>query len=256
MQTVKIRNLEIGSGRPKICVPIVGRNIEEILASAEQICQEDAQNVDLAEWRADWFEGISDMEQAQNAAQQIRKALGELPLLFTFRTAKEGGERQIGEKAYRVLNEQMIKTGCFDLVDVELFRGEETVRMIVEAAHTNGVNVIVSNHDFAKTPPQEEMVCRLRRMQKLGADILKIAVMPQCKRDVLTLLAATEEMYTEYAGQPLVTMSMGQMGVISRVCGETFGSAMTFGTVGRASAPGQIEAGKLKKVLDICSAFC
>ena len=88
-------------------------------------------------------------------------------------------------------------------------------------------------------------------MQELGADILKIAVMPQNSRDVLTLLSATEEMTRLYAERPLITMSMGGTGLISRLCGETFGSAVTFGAVGKTSAPGQIAADELAQVLEL-----
>ena len=88
-------------------------------------------------------------------------------------------------------------------------------------------------------------------MQDMGADIPKIAVMPQNKADVLTLLAATEEMYRCYADRPLITMSMSATGVITRLCGEVFGSAMTFGAVGQVSAPGQIPVEKLNSALEI-----
>ena len=88
-------------------------------------------------------------------------------------------------------------------------------------------------------------------MQELGADILKIAVMPQSKQDVLTLLAATEEMVKTYAEKPVVTMSMSGMGLISRIAGEAFGSAITFGAAKKASAPGQIPAGKLSEILNV-----
>ena len=64
-------------------------------------------------------------------------------------------------------------------------------------------------------------------MQMRQADICKIAVMPQDATDVLTLLSATNEMYTHYASVPIVTMSMGQLGMISRVTGQLFGSALT-----------------------------
>ena len=86
-------------------------------------------------------------------------------------------------------------------------------------------------------------------MQDMGADIPKIAVMPQNKKDVLTLLAATEEMANDYADRPIITMSMAGTGVISRLCGEVFGSSMTFGAVGKASAPGQMGAEDLNTVL-------
>ena len=88
-------------------------------------------------------------------------------------------------------------------------------------------------------------------MQELGADIPKIAVMPQNKKDVLTLLAATEEMANEYADRPIITMSMAGTGVISRLAGEVFGSALTFGAAAKASAPGQMGVEDLKQVLTL-----
>ena len=94
-----------------------------------------------------------------------------------------------------------------------------------------------SSHEFHRTPEHAELIYRLRKMQDMGADILKVAVMPQNKADVLTLLSATEEMYRLYAQRPLLTMSMASDGVISRLCGEVFGSAATFGMVGQGSAP-------------------
>ena len=94
-------------------------------------------------------------------------------------------------------------------------------------------------------------MARLQKMQEFGADLPKIAVMPQCRKDVLTLLAATEEMAGTYADRPIITMSMAKDGVISRICGEVFGSALTFGTAGKASAPGQIEVERLREVLEI-----
>ena len=108
---------------------------------------------------------------------------------------------------------------------------------------------MASSHDFEKTPNVGEMVDRLCSMQKAGADLLKLAVMPRDPGDVLTLLAATWQMRECYAAQPVITMAMGGNGVISRMAGEIFGSALTFGSVGRASAPGQVEVGELKKVL-------
>lgn len=86
------------------------------------------------------------------------------------------------------LNEMAVKTGFADLVDAEAFTGTDEVNTIVETAHLYGVKVIASNHDFQKTPPKEEIVSRLCFMQECGADIVKIAVMPQSKKDVLTLL--------------------------------------------------------------------
>ena len=134
---------------------------------------------------------------------------------------------------------------------MEVFTGGGAAGDVFEAAHSAGLKVIASNHDFNTTPPREEIVSRLVKMQEMGADIAKIAVMPQSRRDVITLLSATEEMTSEHARIPVITMSMGKTGVISRICGETFGSAVTFGSAGRSSAPGQLDAEELEKVLSI-----
>lgn len=248
MNTVKVRNIEIGAGIPKICVPIVGVTREEILAAVENIKSTKA---DVVEWRVDWYEDIFDFTKTEATMQALREVLGEMPILFTFRTSKEGGEKAIETEAYVELNQNAAKTGLVDLVDVEAFTGDDAVKAVVDIAHENGVKVIASNHDFHKTPEKEEIVSRLRKMQELGADIPKIAVMPQNKKDVLTLLAATEEMVSEYADRPIITMSMSGTGVISRLCGEVFGSALTFGAVGKVSAPGQMGIEDLTTVLGL-----
>ena len=87
-------------------------------------------------------------------------------------------------------------------------------------------------------------------MQDLGADLPKIAVMPKSPADVITMLDATQEMSNCHADRPIITMSMGN-GVITRICGEYFGSSMTFGAVGQVSAPGQIPVEQLKTAMDI-----
>ena len=246
MNPVKVRNIEIGTGIPKICAPIVGITKEEILAAAEKIVEA---GPDIVEWRVDWYEDVFDHTKVKETAQELRRVLGELPILFTFRTAKEGGEKAIDTEAYIALNKAMAESGVVDMMDVEAFTGDEAVATIIEAAHEHGVKVVASNHDFAKTPDKDEIVKRLCKMQDMGADIPKMAVMPQNKKDVLTLLEATEEMVRLYADRPIITMSMAGTGVLSRVCGEIFGSAVTFGAVGKVSAPGQMEVSELKMLM-------
>lgn len=248
MRPVEVRNIRIGEGIPKICVPIVGVTREEIVREAERF---DRIPADVAEWRADWFEDVLDAEKVRAVLADLRRALKDTPLLFTFRTAGEGGEKDVSPEQYAALAKAAAQTGSVDLIDVEAFTGDGIVREIIAAAHACGVKVITSSHDFAGTPEKEELVRRLRKMQELDADLLKIAVMPQNKRDVLTLLAATEEMNRLYANRPVITMSMSGTGVISRLSGEVFGSALTFGAAAKASAPGQMEVEDLHTVLQL-----
>lgn len=248
MNTVKIRNIVIGEGMPKICVPIVGTTKEELLQEVEAL-----QNlsVDIVEWRMDWFKEIENLDAAKEMVKTLREALKDTALLATFRSKKEGGELEVSTEYYIALNKAIVDSGCADLIDVELFTGETEVNDIVTYAHEHGVKVIMSNHDFDKTPSYDEILTRLKAMQSLDADIPKIAVMPTCKKDVLTLLQATNEMHETYADRPIITMSMAGTGVISRLCGEVFGSALTFGAAKKASAPGQMNVEDLHTVLTL-----
>ncbi len=248
MNTIKVRDIEIGSGSPKIIVPIVGVTKQEIIDEAKTFGDI---KVDVVEWRVDWFENVFEFEKVEEVLKELREVLGNTPILMTFRTSKEGGEKAIEADAYAALNIKAAQTGYVDFVDVEIFTGDDIVRKIIDGAHEAGVKVIASNHDFFKTPSQSDIVYRLRKMQDMGADIPKIAVMPQSKKDVLTLLAATEEMTTNFADRPIITMSMAGTGVISRLCGEVFGSSMTFGAAKKASAPGQMNVGDLETILNL-----
>lgn len=247
-QVVEVRGVRIGEGIPKIIVPIVGKTREEILAAAESFKEV---RLDLVEWRVDWYDDVFDFDKVKETAAALRDALGDKPILFTFRTSKEGGEKAIEPETYAKLNLDIAATGLIDLIDVEAFTGDEIVTKIIDGAHKSGVKVVASNHDFHKTPDKDELVRRLRKMQDLGADIPKIAVMPQNKKDVLTLLSATQEMSEIFADRPIITMSMAGTGLISRLCGEVFGSAATFGAVGKVSAPGQMNAKDLDTVLTL-----
>lgn len=248
MRPVIVRNCKIGEGIPKICVPIVGVTREDILGQAEAF---EARPEDIVEWRADWFEKVEDLDQVKDILKQLRVLLKDTPLLFTFRTAREGGERSIDKEYYARLNKEAAKTGYVDLVDVEIFSGDALVKNIIEGVHACGVKAIASNHDFDKTPKKKELVSRLCKMKEMGADISKIAVMPENKKDVLTLLSATEKMTRLYPEHPIITMSMSGTGVLSRMCGEVFGSAVTFASAGKASAPGQVAVHELRQMLHI-----
>lgn len=246
MKTVEVRGTVIGEGRPKILASLVGTTLEDTLAQAADA---KAAGVEIAEWRIDWFDDVFDRAKLLEAATALRQAW-EGPLLVTFRTANEGGEKAVEAAEYVDINVALIESGAVDLVDVEFFTGVAEVQAIVSAAHQAGVVVIASNHDFEKTPEKAEIVRRLRAMQDAGVDIAKIALMPQCRADVIALMDATREMYEEYANIPLITMSMSGMGTVSRLVGEAFGSAGTFGAVSQASAPGQVSVASLAQVLD------
>ena len=244
---VEVNGLKIGEGMPKICVPVVAENIEEIKKQAGRIMFTPA---DIVEWRVDHLKKADDIPSVLVALDKLRQYLSEKPVLFTFRTAAEGGEKAVSAEKYVELYEAVIESGKVELVDIELMLGDDVAGRLIKKAHENGVRTVLSNHDFNATPPVEVMTERLMKMKALGADIAKIAVMPENSGDVLSLFAASENMKRMEDAIPVITISMGPTGLISRIAGETFGSAVTFASAGKASAPGQIDADELDAVLN------
>ncbi len=245
--TVAIKDLIIGTGKPKICLPIVGSSICEIREQAADIIRHPA---DIIEWRADYFTHYVDKNEIDAALAAIHEIIGDTPLLFTIRTANEGGEADISFSEYSELIAYGAAHPLTDAVDVEIMRSDtDDITALINKVKKHKV-VIASYHDFKKTPSTEIILDKLKYMESCGADICKIAVMPQDTADVLKLLLATNEA-DKALKQPVITMSMGKIGLISRLSGEIFSSALTFGCVGKASAPGQIEAGQLDTILTL-----
>ncbi|MFO1443071.1 type I 3-dehydroquinate dehydratase [Bacillus sp. Bva_UNVM-123] len=247
-KTIKIKNIVIGEGAPKICVPMVGRTLAELLEEAAYLQTID---LDMVEWRVDFFEHVEDIEKVKVTLKEIRKRLRDVPLIFTLRSAKEGGEINVSSQYYVALNKAIAETGEVDVIDVELFNDEQDIKVLVEIAHIHNLFVIISNHDFEKTPAKEEIISRLRKAQELGSDLPKMAVMPTTTTDLLTLLDATATMAEKFADRPIITMSMASKGIVSRIAGEVFGSSITFGAAKKASAPGQVDVQELREILNI-----
>ena len=178
MSCVNIRGCRIGEGRPKVILPIVERTEAAILEKAAQFSTLSA---DCVEWRADWFEGFQSPAAIARCVQKLRVALRDKLLLVTFRTKAEGGEQALSHPEYLAFLHLILDTDCADLLDIEFFTAGADLPKLVEQAHSAGVTVVCSSHDFAKTPPRAELVSRMVQMQQAGADLPKLAVMPRCR---------------------------------------------------------------------------
>lgn len=227
---LRLRGQVWSARRPAIIVPVTGASIDEVMTEARAAVNAGA---DWVEWRADLF-GEHHPAAIAQAAGVLREVLGEVPLLSTVRTQAEGGHSSATGDAYVALIAALCEAS--DLVDVEALQPAASEAM--QAAAAAGVPVVASNHDFDHTPSVEVLVERLTLMEESGAAVAKIAVMPRSEADVAALLHATALRFSK-AQIPLLTMSMGPWGTISRVVGHVFGSVATFATVGAVSAPGQ-----------------
>jgi 3-dehydroquinate dehydratase-1 len=241
--TTKLKPLDIrgrrlgGPGRALICTPLVGRTIAALKAELAAILPKAP---DLIEWRVDFFGAIADQRQVLAAAAELRALSGSIPIVFTRRAVHEGGEPiPVDEETVVELYGALCASGDIDLVDYELSQAEGHRRRVRAVSQAHGVAMIVSCHDFSTTPGAAEMLHTLLRAEREGADIAKLAVMPRSPSDVLRLLDASLQASAALR-IPLITMSMGGIGALSRVCGWQYGSSVTFAVGQRVSAPGQI----------------
>ncbi len=236
---------ELKSGLPKVCVPLLPRNFDELKQELDVL---NDVYYDIIEWRIDYYDDVENTNVLLETLNYIRTQLPKCTLLVTFRTIFEGGNK-ITEH-YQDIYQLLIKSNKIDLLDIEFSRGDGLFLDLLSLAHQHNVYVVASYHDFSSTPSKQEMMFKFEKMATLQADIFKLAVMPRNVEDVLRLLEVTYLANSKYK-QPIVTMSMSKLGFISRMSGELFGSAITFGSSKEASAPGQISANDLHDLLQL-----
>ncbi len=245
-ELIRIKGVEIGTGRPKICLPLISKNKKDLLREAEEIIK---LGPDLIEWRVDYFDNLKDIGGLIKTLEELSFIVGKYPLIFTCRKFEEGGYRRVSQSQKVKLMEAAIKSRKIDIVDMELANEEENIKRISLIARENRVKIILSHHDFKATPGKEEIIGKLVKAQELGADIGKIALMPKDKRDVLKLLEASLEAGEKHVHIPLITMAMGDKGQITRIVGGFFGSAITFARGRASSAPGQLDIGQIREII-------
>ena len=233
-------------GHALICTSLVARTADSVQAELQSMLPK---HPDLIEWRVDFFEGINDPVRVVEVARAIRQAAGSIPIIFTRRAAHEGGEPiSIDEAAVITLYEKICASGAVDIIDYELSQSAANLARLRAVSREHDVLMIMSYHNFTSTQGAAALVEKLADAEREGADIAKLAVMPQSAGDVLVLLEAT----LAASGRiqiPLITMAMGAMGAMTRLCGWMVGSAVTFAVGESSSAPGQIPIDDLRAAL-------
>ena len=233
------------SETPTICVPITGAKVDEILAQANEYAKN---NVEMVEWRADLFESGEDVEVVLDVLGQIREILQNSVLLFTVRSKVQGGQGTMASEPLLELLKKVSASKNVDIIDVEVDMWRRAFE-VVDLIHEAGVKVIGSYHDFNSTPSIEEMGEIFGRTFAAGVDIVKLAVMPKTPQGVANLLLATSSFSDHHDDTPVISMSMGRLGAISRIGCYTFGSCVTFAALGETSAPGQLGYAAMREII-------
>jgi len=252
MQTAKpieLHGKPVAGGKfPLICTPLVGRTREQIFDEVQLVL---AKKPDILEWRVDFFDGIDNTADVISVASAIKAAANGVPLLFTRRSVHEGGEKiALSEERVIALYQAICASGQIDAIDFEMNNDPAHIALVRSAAKANDIKLILSFHNFSFTPTLEVLSQRFLQADQLGADIAKVAVMPRNLEDVLTLLTATLAA-SQRLPIPVISMSMGSYGALTRLFGWTFGSALSFAVGACSSAPGQVPIEDLNTVLAI-----
>lgn len=245
---IRARQQLLGGPLPLVCIPLVGKSADVILGEARNV---PAIAPDAIELRIDAWDFVEEVPEAVSMIENVRRTVGDIPVILTCRGDWEGGFRKVSDESKFAVYERAVTAGLVDFIDVELVYGDRKIREIRDSLKDTGTSLIVSAHDFAKTPTKEVLFSTLAAQIRAGADVAKLAAMPRSEEDVLNLLSATLLIRREHPDVPLITMSMGELGAVSRITGGLFGSDLTFAVGSNASAPGQIPVSDLRRCLAV-----
>ena len=244
MNIVTLRKLHIGHGIPAVIVPIAESSREGILAMGKILRQSDA---DAVEWRADLYDGIGDADGVLSLLYELRRLLGDMPLIFTCRTVKEGGRADMGDEEYAGFNRAVLDSGYADAIDIEvLSSGEQAAELIREIRKAGRVSI--GSCHLMNMPNRDDLEDMLKAIHGTGADITKLAAMAESTEDALSLMGAARRAKARGIG-PLIAIAMGEQGMMSRILAEMAGSDAVFASAGKASAPGQLSLGAMREIL-------
>ena len=209
-----------------ICLTLSGPTILDNLKALA----DNKDYVDICELRLDLL-SPSEVAKAADFPSMV-----DIPVILTLRRVSDGGKCALQEKARRSLLIDTMKNGGFSYVDIE---DDVKKSDVEEAAHSLGMKVIRSYHDFEGVPA--DIFSRVHSLASRG-DVAKIAVTPHNTADVMTLFRINEEL----KDVPKIIIGMGEWGVATRILYKKMGSILTFGSNGKAVAPGMISARELK----------
>ena len=202
------------------------------------------QGAGAAELRADL---LADPAQVRAALAAVRAA-SSLPLLLTYRSATEGGKGAGHGQGYEDYLASLLQLHPpVAALDIEM--ACPASKALVAEAKAGGYDVVGSCHDFTATPSAAQITQKLVQITAAGADITKVAYMPRDAQDVAALRHAAHDFAGAYPHQPLIAISMGQLGAPSRT---DLVNCLTFATIadGVASAPGQATIAHMKAWLE------
>ena len=227
---MNIGKLRLGSIPRIVAVIVDGENTKAIAAAKKN-------GADLLELRIDCFKR-QDTDYIRKIIKDVRAE--KLPVIATIRSKAEGGRRNMKDaERLRIFKAIM---PLVDAVDIEL-SSKKILNGVIKEAHRFKKRVIVSYHDFRNTPAEGQLNTIIKNSRKAGGDIVKIAAFAKDKRDIITLASLN------ISHNDIITIAMGRLGIVSRLFFPMLGSLLTYCSVTKSSAPGQMPLKTAAKLL-------
>jgi len=218
----------------KTCVSIA----EETPNKIKQVLKTALVKSDFVEVRLDFLK----TEQVPEAIEIIKKDL--YRIVCTLRPKAEGGKFKGSEKE-RIAILKLIAEYTPYLLDVEFNTLKKNPSLVKYLKNAN-VKVLVSWHDFKKTPNTAELKNKMNQMSKFSSNV-KIVSTAKSTDDSTRML----ELYNKKGKNNLIAFAMGDLGRISRILCLYLGSPYTYVSLGKAVAPGQFSIDEIKKIIDL-----
>ncbi len=215
----------------KTCVSIAEKTPNKI----KQVLKIALKKSDYVEVRFDFLK----IEQIPEALEMIKKDLNRI--VCTLRPKTEGGQFQGNEKERIAVIKLIAEYNPF-LLDVE-FNTLKKSSSLTKYLKSTKTELLVSWHDFKKTPSSVELKKKINQMSKFSSNV-KIVSTAKSTNDATRML----ELFSKKGKINLIAFTMGDLGRMSRILCLYLGSPYTYVSLEKAVAPGQFSVDEVKKI--------
>jgi len=227
-----MRPLSKGEKAERLCIPVIETTMGKALIAIKKANRW----ADLIELRVDYLRGVKLAPLLENRQK---------PFIVTHRRKEEGGQYRGEERKRLSVLQEAIHLGA-DYIDLELATQRSWLQDLLR--NKRETQVILSFHDFRRTPSLKELQRISWKMIQLGADVIKIVPFARSWEDNLSILSIIP--LAKEKRQKIVAFCMGEKGKLSRIFSPLLGAAWTYASLNqsRTSAPGQLTAQELKDI--------